>query len=344
MAEIGIRLNLNVLKFKPEYIELLGMTQEDHISEILSCLKILRYRDPKKGDAFIFNEFKKDSYTYTGPYVDKGQETYPLLSVNFLRGEFGNKKSTFSSDNFKKSNDKIDENQVVPYELYLSFIPYTSEKILFISGNYRSYKIGEKVTTELKNHYITLLETRKNEILKKAEKQGKEQKDEVLKKLGEIRKNPFECVKAESESMIEAIDTIKSVEIYNKVYEDEITRKMDEILEACNLKPLYKFKKDVKIDASGDTVLEVINSLKNMVRHEDVKFIKVRSNIVAKDGSKADLTFDMDRSGIWIPIVYKLIFQKHLLNLDSYSQKLKEEDNFGNTFEDILRQNYNELN
>jgi len=314
------------------------MTKEKYLKEIKDFLeKDVKNSSDEKGDAFKFKESRLDKIILKhGVYGNN----FDVISSKIARGDYGIAKIPFSKDTYEDL-EEIGDDIVVPYDLYLSFIPYSDDKVLFLSGNFRAYRIGEEIRKKLKEHFSKLLIKNKSEILSRAK--NDEERFELLKKYNKVYRVPFDDAKAESEEMIKSILSINSIEVHRDITQDNVIQEANKIFRDFEIVPKHDPTYNMTINASMGDVASIIPMLQSWVSNgSGINSVKVHSNIGSENSPISDLTFEIKKSGLWIPIGFKLKFSIEKLNLKEFNKSLNKNTTFEDTFMDLLKKDYEE--
>ncbi|MBB6067998.1 hypothetical protein [Methanococcus maripaludis] len=321
MTEVKIRAIPHIIEFSKEYVELMNLKKESYAGFLIEFLKNYVETDEK-------SYFGKDVFIYN--FQDTFENNYDIVSAKFSRGDYGIIKSTFSSKDFTLTED-IKENYVVPVELYVSFIPYSENKILFIFGNFKAFSISGQILKSFEKFCKYKIEIFKKSIFSL---ESNDDVELVFKKYDVAHNKPFSSYRFESEIMLDNVDSIRSVEIIRKHDEhmQKLTSDIGQYLNFESFEPTVKYHFKLK---NRENIHDLINSFKKLAEESQVQCIKVNSDIVNNYNQSLSLTFRIDKNGTWIPISYPLSFESSKLNLKNYSKALLENRIFQDTFENL---------
>jgi len=186
-----IKLIPYLLKINEFYIEKLGLNLDNMPEFIKEFLSQYKLKDEESGEYLACREIIEES-------IQVEDETFTMIASLIHRGDFGIEKDIIDTNSGEKTGKKVKDNETVPNNFYLFFMPIDNDKIYFMASKYKTWGIAEYTVRKFGEFIKTQYSERENncvrpldEILniKTHENKSKKRKRKIMRLIQESMKN-----------------------------------------------------------------------------------------------------------------------------------------------------------
>ena len=154
-----IKLIPYLLKINEFYIEKLGLNLDNMPEFIKEFLSQYKQKDEESGEYLACREIIEES-------IQVEDETFTMIASLIHRGDFGIEKDIIDTNSGEKTGKKVKDNETVPNNFYLFFMPIDNDKIYFMASKYKTWGIAEYTVRKFGEFIKTQYSERENNCVR----------------------------------------------------------------------------------------------------------------------------------------------------------------------------------
>ncbi|AIJ05705.1 hypothetical protein JH146_0860 [Methanocaldococcus bathoardescens] len=289
---VKIKLIPYLLQINEFYVNNLNLDLDNLPEFVEEFLEQYEFVNEKSGDYLSCQEIIKDN-------IKVGDETFELIAGLIHRGEFGQEKDIINIRTNKKTGKNVKEDETVPNNFYLFFMPIDDDKIYFMASRYKTWGIAENTVRQFNKFIREKYYEKENNLVKPIDEilgiRTESIKADIRKKKKRNNKEPqpIKIIKFTSIDIIQQIKCIEEINIYHISKNQDLADELIKSLPSNNdNKPKYKLQSIDKLILKiyePDHIQKTIDKFKTIFgldgdsnpiyKEKDIEFIKLKTKL-----------------------------------------------------------------